>query len=81
VKILTFQVTARIGPLQGDPKRDKERLGPEPKEGGKVKSYKNCPGHTGNLVKVEVFIGRFVGSCLMTGTKQELRSQTPARQT
>ena len=47
--IFSFQSTANIGLL---------------KEGGKVKSYKNYPGHTGNLVKVEVFIGRFVGSCL-----------------
>ena len=41
----TFQVTTHIGLF---------------KEGGKVKSYKNCPGHVRNLVKVEVFIGRFV---------------------
>jgi hypothetical protein len=40
VKILTFQVTAYIGLL---------------KEGGKIKSLKNCPGQAPNLVKVRIF--------------------------
>jgi len=42
VKTSTFQVTAHIGPLKGTPNAIKSVW--EPKEGGKVKSYKNCPG-------------------------------------
>jgi len=35
-------------------------MGAEPKEGGKVKSHKNCPGHARTVVKEVVFVGCFV---------------------
>jgi len=51
-------------------------MGPEPKEGDKVKSYKDCPGQAENIVKAEVFIGRFVRNCFRRApNNEELRCQ------
>ena len=49
VKIFTPRLTAHIGFL---------------KEGGKIRSYKSCVGQVQNLMKVQIFVGCFVGSCL-----------------
>ena len=55
ILIFTFQVTAHSGLLLV-----RRRLAGVGKEGGKVKSYKNCPGQTRSLVKMEVFVGILV---------------------
>ena len=49
VEIFTFQLTAYTGLL---------------KEGGKIRSYESCVGQAQNLMKVQIFVGCFVGSCL-----------------
>ena len=46
LKISTSQLTACVGLMQGDPKGIKSVW--EPKEGGKGKSYQNCPGQEGD---------------------------------
>jgi hypothetical protein len=56
--IFTFQSTAHIGLLKGTPNAVKSVW--EPKEGGKVNSYRNCPGQAQNLEKAKIIIGHFV---------------------
>jgi len=48
-EIFTFQLTAHTGFL---------------KEGGKARSYKSYIGQAQSLMKVQIFVGCFVGSCL-----------------